>query len=149
MNAAFEDPHSLSTPYGRIDCGTIMNGKCLIRTERFSGCYQGWQELRNYRKFASLTVTCEDAKAYQAYQESHESDPPDIRDGFWKLDILLGHLPLEDNNAVFNLCCNLCTAYEHKAFWDGLEYGAHLMQELFVEESDKNCDIFVKNAKKD
>ena len=64
MNAAFEDPHSLSTPYGRIDCGTIMNGKCLIRTERFSGCYQGWQELRNYRKFASLTVKREDAKAY-------------------------------------------------------------------------------------
>ena len=41
MNAAFEDPHSLSTPYGRIDCGTIMNGKCLIRTERFSDFYQG------------------------------------------------------------------------------------------------------------
>ena len=64
MNAAFEDPHSLSTPYGRIDCGTIMNGKCLIRTERFSGCYQGWQELRNYQKFASLTVTCEDANRH-------------------------------------------------------------------------------------
>ena len=64
MNAAFEDPHSLSTPYGRIDCGTIMNGKCLIRTERFSGCHQGRQEIRNYRKLASLTVTCEDAKAY-------------------------------------------------------------------------------------
>lgn len=41
---------------------------------------------------------------YQVYQESHESDPPDIRDGFRELDILLGHLPLEDNNTVFNLC---------------------------------------------
>ena len=29
-----------------------------------TGYNQGWQELRNYRKFASLTVTCEDAKAY-------------------------------------------------------------------------------------
>ena len=36
-----------------------------------------------------------------------------------------------------------------KAFLDGLQYGAYLMKELFVEESDKNCDIFVKNAKKD
>lgn len=49
MNAAFEDPHSLSTPYGRIDCGTIMNGKCLIRTERFSGCYQGLIPNKHFR----------------------------------------------------------------------------------------------------
>ncbi len=58
---------------------------------------------------------------YQVYQESHESDPPDIRDGFREMDVLLGHLPLEDSNSVFNLCCSLCTAYEHKAFLDGLK----------------------------
>ena len=67
---------------------------------------------------------------YQAYAESHESDPPEIRNGFKELDDLLGGLPLDDNNAVWNLCCKLCTAYEHKAFLDGLKYGAHLMQEL-------------------
>lgn len=58
---------------------------------------------------------------FRAYQESHESDPPDIRDSFRELDALLGHLPLDDNNTVFNLCCCLCTAYEHKAFIDGLD----------------------------
>ena len=68
---------------------------------------------------------------FQAYQESHESDPPDIR----KLDNLLGQLPLEDNNAVFKLCCSLCAAYEHKAFLDGLQYGAQLMLEIFGEGS--------------
>ncbi|MBO5891953.1 MAG: hypothetical protein J6Q30_04490 [Oscillospiraceae bacterium] len=67
---------------------------------------------------------------YQAYAESHESDPPEIRDGFKELDDLLGSLPLDDNNAVWNLCCQLCTAYEHKAFFDGLQYGAWLMKEL-------------------
>ena len=67
---------------------------------------------------------------FRAYQESHESDPPDIRDGFRELDTLLGHLPLEDNNNVFNLCCRLCTAYEHKAFIDGFHYGAQFMKEL-------------------
>ena len=67
---------------------------------------------------------------YQAYAESHESDPPEIRDGFKELDELLCALPLNDNNAVFNLCCSLCTAYERKAFIDGLQYGAHLMQEI-------------------
>lgn len=70
---------------------------------------------------------------FQAYQESHESDPPEIRDRFRELDILLGHLPLEDNNTVFNLCCSLCTAYEHKAFLDGLQYGAHLIMELHTD----------------
>ena len=67
---------------------------------------------------------------YQVYQESHESDPPDIRDSFRELDNLLRYLPLQDNNAVFNLCCRLCSAYERKAFIDGLQYGAHLIREL-------------------
>ena len=78
---------------------------------------------------------------YQVYQESHESDPPDIRDGFRELDDLLKHLPLEDNNTVFNLCCSLCTAYEHKVFLDGLQHGAHLMAEL---SGMKHNDIFHK-----
>ena len=71
---------------------------------------------------------------YQAYAESHESDPPEISEGFKELDDLLGDLSLDDNNAVWNLCCQLCTAYEHKAFLDGLQYGAHLMLELFKEK---------------
>ena len=67
---------------------------------------------------------------YQAYQESHESDPPEISEGFKELEDFLETLPLDDNNAVFNLCCRLCSAYERKAFIDGMEYGANLMQEL-------------------
>ena len=67
---------------------------------------------------------------YQAYADSHESDPPEIRDGFKELDDLLGNLSLDDNNAVWNLCCQICTAYERKAFRDGLQYGAHLMNEM-------------------
>ena len=70
---------------------------------------------------------------FRAYQESHESDPPEIRDGFKELDALLGNLPLDDNNAVFNLCCSLCTAYEYKAFIDGFHYGAQLIMGLEEE----------------
>ena len=67
---------------------------------------------------------------YQAYAESHESDPADISEGFKELEEFLCALPLDDNNAVFNLCCRLCSAYEYKAFIDGVQYGAHLTMEL-------------------
>lgn len=67
---------------------------------------------------------------YQAYAESHESDPQEISDGFKKLENFLCTLPLEDNNAVFNLCCRLCSTYERKAFIDGVQYGAHLLSEM-------------------
>ena len=69
---------------------------------------------------------------YQAYAESHESDPPEIGEGFKELECFLETLPLDDNNAVFNLCCRLCTAYEEKAFRHGLLYGARLMIELDI-----------------
>lgn len=73
---------------------------------------------------------------YQAYAESHESDPSEISDGFKELEEFLCTLPLEDNNAVFNLCCRLCSAYEHKAFVDGVQYGANLMAELRSKEAE-------------
>lgn len=70
---------------------------------------------------------------YQAYAETHESDPAEIGDGFKELEEFLHTLPLDDNNAVFNLCCRLCSAYERKAFRDGLQYGAHLVKELHLK----------------
>ena len=69
---------------------------------------------------------------YQAYAESHESDPPGISEGFKQLKCFWEALPLYDNNAVFNLCCRLCTACEANAFRHGLLYGAHLMLELDI-----------------
>ena len=70
---------------------------------------------------------------YHVYTESHESDTKEIGDGFKELEEYLCALPLDNNNAVFNLCCRLCSAYEHKAFLDGLQYGAELMLELGKE----------------
>lgn len=85
------------------------------------------------------------AKRLKAYIESHDTDPPEISNGFKELEEFLCELPLEDNNAVFNLCCRLCIAYEHKAFLDGLQYGAHLISELHREKSciRKYTDISV------
>ena len=83
--------------------------------------------------FDSGNSNCETVldQLYQAYIESHDSDPPEISNGFKELEQFLCTLPLSDNDAVFNLCCRLCIAYEEKAFRHGLLYGVHLMQELF------------------
>lgn len=70
---------------------------------------------------------------FQAYAESHETDPPEISEGFKELEEFLCNFPLQDNNAVFNLCCRLCSAYEHKAFIDGLQYGAYLLRDIFAD----------------
>ena len=67
---------------------------------------------------------------YQAYIQTHEGDPEEIREDFRELEEFLCALPLEDNDAVFTLCCNLCSIYQRIAFMDGLQYGARLMQEL-------------------
>lgn len=69
---------------------------------------------------------------YLTYANSHECDPPEIRAGFQELEALLHILPLADNNAVCSICCRLCDAYKHKAFVDGVFYGAHLMAELNI-----------------
>ena len=45
-----------------------------------------------------------------AYQDSHETEPPEIKDGFKELDIYLRQLTLDDNNSVWHLCCRLCSA---------------------------------------
>ena len=73
---------------------------------------------------------------YHDYAESHVRDHQEIGDGFKELEEYLCVLPLDNNNAVFNLCCRLCSAYERKAFIDGPQYGAELMLEL-GKESDR------------
>ena len=67
---------------------------------------------------------------YHAYTDSHESDPPDITALFRELSGYLETLPMDTNNSIFRLTCDLCIAYERKAFLDGLQYGAELILEL-------------------
>ena len=72
---------------------------------------------------------------YQSYIQSHEGDPEEICECFQELEGFLCSLPLEDNDAVFTLCCNLCSIYQRIAFMDGLQYGAHLIRELSKDDS--------------
>ncbi len=88
--------------------------------------------------FDSGTDECEAVleQIFQAYAESHESDPAEIREDFKELGEILNKLSLDDNNAVFGLTCRISIATEKKAFLDGLQYGAQLMQELFGKEQE-------------
>ncbi len=72
---------------------------------------------------------------FQAYQEGHDFDPPEIKSAFQELDLYLSSLPLADNDTGFFLVCKLCLAYEKRAFIDGIQYGAHLYNALFSQSS--------------
>ena len=87
--------------------------------------------------FDAGTSDCETVleQLYQAYSDSHESDPPNITALFRELSEYLERLPLDTNNSIFRLTCDLCIAYEKKAFLDGLQYGAHLIRELLEPET--------------
>lgn len=93
------------------------------------------QAMRNYLQkhpYDTGDPDCENILdlLYRVYAETHESDSPEIQSGFAELEEFLKTLPLDDNNAVFNLTCRLCTSYEKKAFLDGLQFGAELMLKL-------------------
>ena len=98
------------------------------------------EALRTYldtHPFDAGTSDCETVleQLYQAYSDSHESDPPNITALFREPSEFLETLPLDTNNSIFRLTCDLCIAYEKKSFLDGLQYGAHLIRELFMEDS--------------
>lgn len=67
---------------------------------------------------------------YQVYADSRENDPPSIKDGFSELGEFWEQLPLDENNRIFSIIVRLCIEHEHRAFLDGLQYGAHIMLEL-------------------
>ena len=68
---------------------------------------------------------------YCTYNDCLGQDPQEIQDGFLALDNHLGPLTLDANNAVFSIVCELCGAYEKRAFKDALQLGANLMLEFY------------------
>ena len=67
---------------------------------------------------------------YSAYAESLGRDPQAIERGFLTLGEHLEPLSLDENNAIFAIVCELCNAYEKRAFMDAIQLGACLMLEL-------------------
>ena len=67
---------------------------------------------------------------FRCYQESRRSDSEDIRHCFNELDDILSKLPLEENDRVFLLICDLFDKYRKEAFQSGILIGFHLLREL-------------------
>ena len=72
---------------------------------------------------------------YGAYADNLGRDPQDIEQGFLRLGEHLEPLPLDENNTIFAIVCELCNAYEKRAFMDAIQLGAKLILEL----EEKTC----------
>lgn len=78
---------------------------------------------------------------YTTYADCLGQDRKEIQDGFLALGNHLEHLPLDENNAIFSIVCELCGAYEQRAFHDALQLGAYLMLELQGNEHEASDDL--------
>lgn len=67
---------------------------------------------------------------YYYYTTANPVDSGVIRCQFRELNAVLEQLPFQEEDAVFTLVCDLCTAHERKAFLDGILVGMRLFTEL-------------------
>ena len=69
---------------------------------------------------------------YIAYSEISRSDPKEITEGFATLEQFFEGRGTEESTEMFSIICNICFAYEQRAFTDGLQLGAQLLSQLFT-----------------
>ena len=67
---------------------------------------------------------------YAAYADEQGQDPQELKQYFVALDDHLHVLSFEENNEIFSIVCSICSAYEKRAFLDGMQVGACLVLEL-------------------
>ena len=67
---------------------------------------------------------------YTAYADVQGQDPQELKKHFVNLDNHLQVLNLDENNEIFAIVCSICSAYEKRAFTDGVQVGVSLVLEL-------------------
>ena len=67
---------------------------------------------------------------YNCYMEETCSDSDTIRANYKKIDDILSKLTLDENNAVFESVCDLCTEHGKRAYLEGIRVGVRLEMEL-------------------
>ena len=64
------------------------------------------------------------------YMKDFPTDSATIRYQYQQINCMAERLTIEENNEIFNLTVDMCDAYIHKSFLDGLIIGYHLFTEL-------------------
>ena len=67
---------------------------------------------------------------YRFYMDTRVEDPEIIRDQYKAIHDLVSHMPLRQQDAVWDSVCIISTEYGRAAFCNGMQLGARLMLEL-------------------
>lgn len=67
---------------------------------------------------------------YEYYTEENPIDTEEIRERFREINQILCKLPMQENDRIFTLVCDLCSQQERFAFLEGFRVGIRLLLEL-------------------
>ena len=70
---------------------------------------------------------------WQAYACSNPTDDGQIQKSNDALSPIYRELSVKNADTLSNLICDLCTAYQRAAFYDGILVGVHLTEELEIK----------------
>ena len=71
------------------------------------------------------------------YLEENRADSKEIREGFRKIDAILGQLPIKSADQLFDEACRQCCRYQREAFLDGLILGVGLHGVMAAPSNDR------------
>lgn len=103
---------------------TMPHQTATIATALSSRIYSGIRGLQSTEDNGVLEFL------HTAYADVQGQDSEELKQYFVDLDNHLKSLSLEKNNEIFNIVCSLCSAYEKRAFLDGIRVGTCLVLEL-------------------
>ena len=87
------------------------------------------------RESDTTNLTGEDLleQLWFCYLEENRADSKEIREGFRKIDAILGQLPIKSADQLFDEACRQCCRYQREAFLDGLTLGVRLHAALSLQ----------------
>ena len=91
------------------------------------------------RESETTLLTGEDLleQLWHCYLEGRRADSGEIREGFRKIEAILGQLPLKSADQLFDEICRQCCRYQREAFLDGLILGVGLHGVMAAPSNDR------------
>ena len=91
------------------------------------------------RESETTHLTGEDLleQLWHCYLEERRADSGEIREGFRKIEAILGQLPLKSADQLFDEACRQCCRYQREAVLDGLILGVGLHGVMAAPSNDR------------